>query len=313
MFIATANSLEGIPVSLRDRLEIIEFSGYTHNEKLQIAKNYLIPRQFKEHGITAKDVEITITDGAIIRIINEYTREAGVRNLEREIASLSRKIAVRIVEGNKKIDVNEENIHQYLDIPKYVNEKYDENNIGVATGLAWTEHGGEVLYIEAVQMPGKGNLVVTGRLGDIMKESAQIAFSFVKSILKPSSRYLTTHDFHIHVPEGAVPKDGPSAGITIAVALYSLLSKKPVLKGISMTGELTLTGKVLAIGGLKEKIIASHREGIKKVIFPYSNIKDLSNIPTEIKNDMELIAVKNMREVIKIAIDGKKKNREKSI
>ncbi len=313
MFIATANSLEGIPVSLRDRLEIIEFSGYTHNEKLQIAKNYLIPRQFKEHGITAKDVEITITDGAIIRIINEYTREAGVRNLEREIASLSRKIAVRIVEGNKKIDVNEENIHQYLDIPKYVNEKYDENNIGVATGLAWTEHGGEVLYIEAVQMPGKGNLVVTGRLGDIMKESAQIAFSFVKSILKPSPRYLTTHDFHIHVPEGAVPKDGPSAGITIAVALYSLLSKKPVLKGISMTGELTLTGKVLAIGGLKEKIIASHREGIKKVIFPYSNIKDLSNIPTEIKNDMELIAVKNMREVIKIAIDGKKKNREKSI
>ncbi|MGC9069783.1 MAG: endopeptidase La [Elusimicrobiales bacterium] len=306
MFIATANTLEGIPVSLRDRLEIIEFSGYTHNEKLQIAKNYLIPRQFKEHGIMREETNVNLTDGAITRIINEYTKEAGVRNLEREIASLSRKIAVKIVEGKRDIEVNEKNITDYLDIPKYVDERYDENSVGVATGLAWTEHGGEVLYIEAVEMPGKGNLVVTGRLGEVMKESAHIAFSFVKSILKPSPRYLSAHDFHIHVPEGAIPKDGPSAGVTIATAIYSLISKKPVLKGISMTGELTLTGKVLAIGGLKEKIIASYREGIKRVIFPYLNIKDLSNIPSEIKNDMELIAVKNMKEVIEITIEGKR-------
>lgn len=304
MFIATANTLEGIPVSLRDRLEIIEFSGYTHNEKLNIAKNYLIPRQFKEHGIDFQDgYKVKITDEAIIRIINDYTREAGVRNLEREIASLSRKIAVKIVEGVREIVVDEDNLVNFLGIPKYVKTKIDENSIGIATGLAWTEHGGEVLYIEAVAVPGKGNIVVTGRLGDVMKESAQIAFSYVKSLVKPSVKYLTSHDFHIHVPEGAIPKDGPSAGITIATALYSLLTGKPVVKGISMTGEITLTGRVLPIGGLKEKVIASYREGIKTVIYPVGNKKDLSYIPAEIKDDMRLIAVESMDEVIRIVIN----------
>lgn len=313
MFIATANTLEGIPVSLRDRLEIIEFSGYTHNEKLNIAKNYLIPRQFKEHGIeTQKNVEIKITDGAIIRMINEYTKEAGVRNLEREIASLSRKIAIRIVEGINKIIVNENNLTDFLDIPKYVKTKVDENSIGVATGLAWTEHGGEVLYIEAVAVPGKGNISVTGRLGEVMKESVHIAFSYVKSIVNPSAKYLTSHDFHVHVPEGAIPKDGPSAGITIATALYSLLTGKPVAKGISMTGELTLTGRVLPIGGLKEKVIASYREGINTVIFPIGNNKDLSYIPDEIKKNMNLIAVNSMDEVIAIVTNKTKNKKEKS-
>lgn len=312
MFIATANTLEGIPVSLRDRLEIIEFSGYTHNEKLQIAKNYLIPRQLKEHGIDKENKNIIITDDAIVRIINEYTREAGVRNLEREIASLSRKIAVKLVEGEKDIKITKENLTDFLDVPKYIDIGIEENSIGVATGLAWTEHGGEVLYIEAIETPGKGNISITGRLGEIMKESVQIAFSYVKSISKPSKRYLTSHDFHIHVPEGAIPKDGPSAGITIATALYSLITKKPVKKGISMTGELTLTGRILPIGGLKEKIIASYRHGIKSVIFPVGNKKDLSHIPNEIKNDMKLIPVSSMKEVIEIVIEEKKKLKEKT-
>ena len=312
MFIATANTVEGIPISLRDRLEIIEFSGYTHNEKLNIAKNYLIPRQFKEHGIDLKGDDIKITDKAIIRIINEYTRESGVRNLEREIASLSRKIAVKIVEGKKEILVDEDNLTDFLDVPKYVRVSIDENSVGVATGLAWTEHGGEVLYIEVIALPGKGNVLVTGRLGDVMKESVQIAFSYVKSIVKPSIKYITSHDFHIHVPEGAIPKDGPSAGITIATAIYSLLTGIPVKKGISMTGEITLTGRVLPVGGLKEKIIASYREGIKRVIFPFENKKDLSYIPSEIKSDMELIPVKNMDEVIPLVID-KKPKRERTI
>ncbi|MCX7641382.1 MAG: endopeptidase La [Elusimicrobiales bacterium] len=302
MFIATANTLDGIPISLRDRLEIIEFSGYTHNEKLKIAKNYLIPRQFKEHGIINKETNIKITDDTIIKIINEYTKEAGVRNLEREIASLSRKIAVNIVEGKNNIIINEKNLVEYLDIPKYINTKIEENSIGVATGLAWTEHGGEVLYIEAIAVPGKGNISVTGRLGDVMKESVQIAFSYVKSKIKNNIKYLKSHDFHVHIPEGAIPKDGPSAGITIATALYSLISGNPVKKGISMTGELTLTGRVLPIGGLKEKIIASYREGIKKVIFPAGNKKDLTHIPNEIKNNTELIEVNYMDEVLDMVI-----------
>lgn len=312
MFIATANTLEGIPVSLRDRLEIIEFSGYTHNEKLQIARNYLIPRQLKEHGIDKDKKNVIITDDAIIKIINEYTREAGVRNLEREIASLCRKIAVKLVEGEKEIKITEDNLVDFLDVPKYIDMKIEENSIGVATGLAWTEHGGEVLYIEAIETPGKGNISVTGRLGDIMKESVQIAFSYVKSVSKPSIKYLTSHDFHVHVPEGAIPKDGPSAGITIATALYSLVTKKPVIKGISMTGELTLTGRVLPIGGLKEKIIASYRQGIKKVIFPVGNKKDLSHIPNEIKNDMNLIPVSTMKEVIDMVIENEKKVKQKT-
>ncbi|NLH38642.1 MAG: endopeptidase La [Elusimicrobia bacterium] len=306
MFITTANTLDGIPVSLRDRLEIIEFSGYTHNEKLQIAKQYLIPRQFKEHGINEKRMkDIDIDDEAIINIIRGYTSEAGVRNLEREIASLSRKIAVKIVEGTKRISIKKDNLVQFLDIPRYVDQKIDDNSVGVATGLAWTEHGGEVLWIESTTMPGKGNVVVTGRLGEVMKESVQLAFSYVKSILRPNVKYITSNDFHIHIPEGAVPKDGPSAGITIATSIYSLMTNKPVKQKISMTGELTLTGKVLPIGGLKEKVIASHREKIMTVLYPRGNEKDMSEIPDDIKKDMKLVPVSDMKEVIANAIEDR--------
>jgi ATP-dependent Lon protease len=306
MFITTANTLDGIPVSLRDRLEIIEFSGYTHNEKLQIAKQYLIPRQFKEHGINEKRMkDIDIDDEAIINIIRGYTSEAGVRNLEREIASLSRKIAVKIVEGTKRISIKKDNLVQFLDIPRYVDQKIDDNSVGVATGLAWTEHGGEVLWIESTTMPGKGNVVVTGRLGEVMKESVQLAFSYVKSILRPDVKYITSNDFHIHIPEGAVPKDGPSAGITIATSIYSLMTNKPVKQKISMTGELTLTGKVLPIGGLKEKVIASHREKIMTVLYPRGNEKDMSEIPDDIKKDMRLVPVSDMKEVIANAIEDR--------
>ncbi|MBP7795329.1 MAG: endopeptidase La [Elusimicrobiales bacterium] len=306
MFITTANTLDGIPVSLRDRLEIIEFSGYTHNEKLQIAKQYLIPRQFKEHGINEKRMkDIDIDDEAIINIIRGYTSEAGVRNLEREIASLSRKIAVKIVEGTKRISIKKDNLVQFLDIPRYVDQKIDDNSVGVATGLAWTEHGGEVLWIESTTMPGKGNVVVTGRLGEVMKESVQLAFSYVKSILRPNVKYITSNDFHIHIPEGAVPKDGPSAGITIATSIYSLMTNKPVKQKISMTGELTLTGKVLPIGGLKEKVIASHREKIMTVLYPRGNEKDMSEIPDDIKKDMRLVPVSDMKEVIANAIEDR--------
>jgi len=313
-FIATANTLEGIPVSLRDRLEIIEFSGYTYNEKLEIAKKHLIPRQFKQHGINEKLMKnINIDDDAIIRIIREYTRESGVRNLEREIASLSRKVAVKVVEGETTINIKKENIPDFLGIPKYIDEKVDENTIGVATGLAWTEHGGEVLSVEAIKMPGKGQLILTGRLGEVMKESVQIAFSYVRSKLKLDKKFFSTHDFHIHVPEGAIPKDGPSAGITIACAIYSLLSGKPLKKNFSMTGEITLTGRVLAIGGLKEKVIASHRHSIMNVIFPKSNMKDLSEIPQDIKKDMNLIPVETIDEVIDYVIMNRKEIKNKKI
>jgi len=313
-FIATANTLEGIPVSLRDRLEIIEFSGYTYNEKLEIAKKHLIPRQFKQHGINEKLMKnINIDDDAIIRIIREYTRESGVRNLEREIASLSRKVAVKVVQGETTINIKKENIPDFLGIPKYIDEKVDENTIGVATGLAWTEHGGEVLSVEAIKMPGKGQLILTGRLGEVMKESVQIAFSYVRSKLKLDKKFFSTHDFHIHVPEGAIPKDGPSAGITIACAIYSLLSGKPLKKNFSMTGEITLTGRVLAIGGLKEKVIASHRHSIMNVIFPKSNMKDLSEIPKDIKKDMNLIPVETIDEVIDYVIMNRKEIKNKKI
>lgn len=305
MFIATANTLSGIPISLRDRLEIIEFSGYTHAEKIEIARKYLIPRQFKEHGIKIEKREIKIADSALDKIIREYAREAGVRNLEREIANLARKIARKIVEENPSvISVNGDNIHEYLGVPKYIYEKTDENSVGIATGLAWTEHGGEVLSVEAIKFPGKGNLILTGKLGETMKESASAAFSYVRSVCGLPAKFFSSSDFHVHIPEGAVPKDGPSAGITMATALYSLISGKPVKRGWSMTGEITLTGRVLAIGGLKEKLIASYRDGIKNAIFPKANLKDLAEIPEEIKRDMNLKPVSNASEVFELVIEG---------
>ncbi|MBI4655687.1 MAG: endopeptidase La [Elusimicrobia bacterium] len=310
MFITTANTLWGIPVSLRDRLEIIEFSGYTHNEKIEIAKRFLLPRQINEHGI--KQDMISITDKTIDRIIRGYTREAGVRNLEREMATLARRAARRIVEEKtEKAEITAENLAGYLGIPKFAHEKAFSNAVGVATGLAWTEQGGEVLAIEAVAFPGRGEITLTGKLGDIMKESAQAAFSYVKSKNPVLKKYMQSHNFHLHVPEGAIPKDGPSAGITMAAALASLVSGRPVKKSVSMTGEITLTGRVLPIGGFKEKVIASYREEIMTVLFPRDNMKDLEEIPSEIKNKMKLIPVASMDEVLQTVLEPQGKRTKK--
>ena len=304
MFVATANTLWGIPVSLRDRLEIIEFNGYTHNEKIEIAKKFLIPKQLGEHGL--RENSISLDETAIDAVIRGYTREAGVRNLDREFATLCRRAASKVVEkGLKEVKVTADNLHDYLGIPKFTREENSSNGVGLATGLAWTENGGEVLAVEVVAVPGKGNLLLTGKLGDVMKESAQAAFSYIRSRELAPVSYIQSHNFHIHIPEGTIPKDGPSAGITLASALASLLTGRAVKKGLSMTGEVTLTGRVLGIGGLKEKIIASFREDISTVLFPRVNLKELEEIPAEIKDKMRLLPVASMDEVLELALEKK--------
>ena len=309
MFITTANTLWGIPAPLRDRMEIIEFSGYTHNEKISIARKYILPRRLKEHGL--KEDSIIITDKGLDSVIRCYTSEAGVRTLDREIASLCRRVARKVVEdGISSVEINEKNLPDFLGIPKYIAEKPSLNSVGLCTGLAWTEHGGELLTVESLAVPGKGALILTGKLGDVMKESAQTAFSFIKSKEYVPAKYIDTHNFHIHVPEGAIPKDGPSAGITMATVLASLLTGRAVKPGISMTGEITLTGRVLAIGGLKEKTIASFREGIKTVLFPEANKKDLEDIPEEIRKEMKLIPVSSMDEVLDLVLEKSKNKTE---
>ncbi len=304
MFICTANTLDGIPVTLQDRLEILRFAGYTHNEKRLIARNYLVPKQLKEHGL--KPDSVTVADSAIDRTIEEYTREAGVRSLNREMATLSRKAAIRLVEdASKKIAIDAENLPQFLGVPKFLREKNSFNAVGVSTGLAWTEVGGVTMAIEAVSMPGKGELKLTGKLGSVMIESAQAGFSYLKAISKElglSPDLFKDVDYHVHVPEGATPKDGPSAGIAIASALVSLMTGRAVVPGLAMTGELTLRGRVLAIGGLKEKVLAAHREGLRTVIFPDQNKKDLEDIPAEIQSEMKLIAVKHFHEVLDLVL-----------
>ncbi|MBI4352264.1 MAG: endopeptidase La [Elusimicrobia bacterium] len=302
MFIATANTLWGIPVSLRDRMEIIDFSGYTHDEKIEIAKKFLIPRQLREHGI--KEDALKIEAGGIDAVIRGYTREAGVRNLEREFASMCRRAARMIVEtGLSAVKVGPENLGDFLGIPKFLTARASYNAVGIATGLAWTENGGEVLAVEAVAVPGKGALTLTGKLGDVMKESAQAAFSYIRSRELASSSFIGSHNFHVHIPEGAIPKDGPSAGITLATALASLFTGRAVKRDLSMTGELTLTGRVLAIGGLKEKVIASFRDEINTVLFPRANLKDLEEIPAEIRARMKLHPVERMDEVLELALE----------
>lgn len=309
MFITTANTLWGIPAPLRDRMEIIEFSGYTHNEKISIARKYILPRRLKEHGL--KEDSIIITDKGLDSVIRCYTSEAGVRTLDREIASLCRRVARKVVEdGISSVEINEKNLPDFLGIPKYIAEKPSLNSVGLCTGLAWTEHGGELLTVESLAVPGKGALILTGKLGDVMKESAQTAFSFIKSKEYVPAKYIDTHNFHIHVPEGAIPKDGPSAGITMATVIASLLTGRAVKPGISMTGEITLTGRVLAIGGLKEKTIASFREGIKTVLFPEANKKDLEDIPEEIRKEMKLIPVSSMDEVLDLVLEKSKNKTE---
>jgi len=310
MFITTANTLNNIPITLLDRLEIIRFSGYTDEEKLSIAKKFLIPKQMKDHGL--KDEELSIDDEAVKIIIASYTREAGVRNLNREIANLCRKAATELSlkPDTKTVKIAGQKVEKYLGVPHYEREKISENDIGVVTGLAWTEVGGETLTIEVNKMKGKGMLNLTGQLGNVMKESVQAAFTYIKSSakkLKINEKMFKDTDFHVHVPEGAVPKDGPSAGLAMATALASVCMNKPVRKKLAMTGEITLRGRALAIGGLKEKVLAAYREGINIVLFPEANKKDLVDIPENVKKKIKMIPVKHMDEVIDIAFGNKKK------
>ncbi|MDA8240370.1 MAG: endopeptidase La [Nitrospiraceae bacterium] len=311
MFITTGNLADTIPGPLRDRMEIIYLSGYTSEEKLGIAKKYLLPKQLEEHGLTKK--VLTITDSALTLLISQYTREAGVRNLEREIANLCRKVAKRIAEGReKKFEVVTGNLQSFLGVPKFLpEEEMAHDEVGVSTGLAWTEAGGDIIYIEATTMMGKGHLTLTGQLGDVMKESAQAALSFIRSkamTLGIKEDVFARVDIHVHVPAGAIPKDGPSAGITIATALASVLTGRPVNKNIAMTGEVTLRGRVLPIGGLKEKTLAAKRMGIKMVIIPKRNKKDLEEIPRYIKKDMEFVFAETMDQVLKTALRPEKKS-----
>ncbi len=308
LFITTANALHTIPIPLLDRMEIIEIPGYTEEEKLEIAKGYLIPRQLEAHGL--KPEQVKFSDRAILEIIRRYTREAGVRNLEREIATICRKIAKEVARDPKafkptKVSVSK--IPRFLGVPRYRYGMAEKSNeIGMATGLAWTETGGALLQIEAVIMPGKGKLLITGKLGEVMQESVQAAMSYVRSrahqLGLPPDFYQRI-DIHVHVPEGAIPKDGPSAGITMATAIVSALLKIPVKSTVAMTGEITLRGRVLPIGGLKEKLLAARRGNIETVIIPKENEKDLKEIPAKILKDLDVVLVDHMDEVLKLALE----------
>lgn len=306
MFITTGNIIDTIPSALRDRMEVINIPGYTDLEKLNIAKKYLLPRQIEENGINPKLIQIS--NNAILQIISQYTQEAGLRNLERELASICRKVARKVAEGkNEKTIITRKNLIQYLGPPRFLpDEKQKKNEVGVATGLAWTETGGEVLHVEAMITPGKESLILTGHLGEVMKESAQAALTYARSKCKDYNiRYddLNNKIVHIHVPAGAIPKDGPSAGITMATALVSALSSIPVKKDVAMTGEITLTGRILPVGGLKEKALAALRNNIKKIIIPYQNMKDLIDLPSYIRKNIEFLPVEHMDKVLKIALE----------
>ena len=305
LFICTANMLDPIPPALVDRMEVIQLSGYTNEEKLEIARKYLIPRQLDDNGISTKYLEFS--DDAVLRIIAEYTKEAGLRNLEREIASICRKVARKIAEGKKDLTrITRANLHSFLGASKFLPETEQENHeIGVATGLAWTSAGGELLFIEASLSKGRGNLTLTGQLGDVMKESAQAAVSYARAHARKlgiEEDFYQKLDIHIHVPAGAIPKDGPSAGITVATALISALTKRPVSRDVAMTGEITLRGRVLPIGGLKEKSLAAFRAGIKIIVIPERNEKDLDEVPKSLRRKLRWIVVKNMSDVLKIAL-----------
>jgi ATP-dependent Lon protease len=305
MFVTTANLMDPILPALRDRMEVIDIPGYTEEEKLGIAQKYLIPRQMNEHGITEKHIRVSET--AIRQVISHYTREAGVRNLEREIANLMRKVAKKVAEGKAECHaIDQTNLNKYLGVAKFIPEaELEKDEIGVATGLAWTESGGDVLYIEATVMKGKGQLTLTGHLGDVMKESAQAALSYVRSREKTlgiSPDLFAKNDIHIHVPAGATPKDGPSAGITMATAIASALAQVPVRRDLAMTGEITLRGRVLPIGGLKEKILAAKRAQLSAVALPKRNKKDLEEIPKHILKGIELIFVDTVDDVIMAAL-----------
>jgi ATP-dependent Lon protease len=306
MFICTANVLHTVPQALRDRMEVLQLAGYTEIEKVQIAQTFLSPKAIEGAGLTKEN--ISFTPESFSTVIQRYTREAGVRNLEREISSICRKIARKVVAEGKTFseEITPDKVTQYLGVPRFRNTMAEETNeIGVATGLAWTEVGGEILVTEATLMSGKGHLTLTGKLGDVMQESAQAAMSYVRS---KAEEYGIAKDFnkrtdvHIHVPEGAIPKDGPSAGITLATALVSALTRVPIRKDVAMTGEITLRGKVLPIGGVKEKLLAAHRAGLMNIILPRDNEKDLAEIPKSVLDAMSVNLVETMDEVLKTAL-----------
>lgn len=312
MFIATANSLQEIPIPLRDRMEIIKLSGYTEDEKIQIVKKYLITKQLELHGLSEE--EFKINDDAIIKIIRNYTFEAGVRGLERNIEKLIRKATKKIVESNKikKVSINTKNLKDYLGVEKNSYNKANKNNeIGISTGLAYTDFGGDLLYIEALKFDGNGKLLITGKLGDVMKESVEAAFSYVRSKASNmgiTSKVFNKYDFHLHVPEGATPKDGPSAGVAISSALMSTLTGLKIRSDTAMTGEITLIGKVLPIGGLKEKLLAALRGNIKNVLIPEENVKDLEKIPEKVKEQLNIMPIKTIEEAFKFLLVNYKIN-----
>ena len=308
IFMTTANILDTVQSALRDRMEVIRLAGYTEEEKLEIARRHLLPKQMDENGITARN--LNISRSALLALIQRYTQEAGLRQLEREIASICRKVARRLGEGDLNVvRVSAVNLHEFLGAPKIIPEEVlKKDQIGVATGLAWTAVGGDVLFVEALRMKGKGNLVLTGQLGEVMRESAQAAYSYAKSRAKEleiDPEDFNTYDVHIHIPEGAIPKDGPSAGITLATALVSALAQRPVRKDVAMTGEITLRGNVLPVGGIKEKVLAARRARVTKIILPAQNRRDLDDVPKEPFKDIQFVFVDHMRQVFREALKEK--------
>ena len=305
MFITTANSIETIPRPLLDRMEVIEVSGYTEEEKVKIAQQYLIPKQIKAHGLKPKN--FSISEKTLRDLINYYTRESGVRNLEREIGSLCRKVARKIVsKKGTAFKITPAGLEKYLGKKRF---RYDlvegESEVGVTTGMAWTQVGGDTLFIETALVPGKGKVQLTGQLGDVMQESAQAAITYIRSI---ASKYgiedfYEKYDLHIHVPEGAVPKDGPSAGVTMFTSVMSALTGNPVKKDVAMTGEITLRGKILPVGGIKEKILAAHRAGIKTILLPAENEPDIDDIPQSVRKELHFVLLKNAEEALKYAME----------
>jgi ATP-dependent Lon protease len=304
-FITTANVVDTIPPALRDRMEIIEIPGYTEGQKLEIARRYLLPRQLQENGIPEGLLEVT--DEAILELIRSYTREAGVRQLERELGAICRRVAQRIAEGRgDPVVVTAASLQEFLGPPRYRWQMAEEEDeVGVATGMAATPFGGDILYVEATVVPGKGRLILTGKLGEVMQESGQAALTYARSraqALGVDPAFFERHDVHIHVPAGAIPKDGPSAGITMATALVSAVTRRPVRKGIAMTGEITLRGRVLPVGAIRDKVLAAHRAGIRRVIIPRDNQQDLQEVPAEVRQQMEVLLVSHMDEVLAAAL-----------
>jgi ATP-dependent Lon protease len=307
MFIATANYMDPIPPALKDRLEILELPGYTRQEKLAIARRFLVPKQIGEHGLEEAGVKIDFTEDAMFELIDSYTREAGVRNLEREVSAVIRGIAVKVVsdEVQGAVTVDAKAVNEFLGPQRFLPEMSERTaEPGVATGLAWTPVGGEIMFVECSRMPGKGGLMLTGQLGDVMKESAQAAMSYVKShleVLGLDRDIFKDHDLHIHVPAGAIPKDGPSAGVAMFAALVSLLSGRCVRPDVAMTGEITLRGLVLPVGGIKEKMLAAHRAGIKRILLPERNEKDVVDVPEEIRDEMDIVYIRSVQDVKAVA------------